>query len=89
MLITGNGQKEPFEPTNICSECASFVKLIASIEDPAVILKILAHLVAFCRGPYSGRDALIAEVALVGKGNLVDLSTLAGFLAAISFKLLE
>ena len=38
------GQKEPFEPTNICSECASFVKLIASIEDPVVIRKILAHL---------------------------------------------
>jgi hypothetical protein len=28
----------------MCSECASFVKLIASIEDPAVIRKILARL---------------------------------------------
>jgi hypothetical protein len=33
--------------------------------------------------------AMIPEAALGGKGNLVDLSMLAGFLAAISFKLLE
>jgi hypothetical protein len=32
---------------------------------------------------------MIAEAAMGGKGNLVDLSMLAGFLAAISFKLLE
>jgi hypothetical protein len=32
---------------------------------------------------------VIAEAALAGKGNLVDLSTLADFPAAISFKLLE
>jgi len=33
--------------------------------------------------------AMIPEAALGGNGNLVGLSTLAGFLAAISFKLLE
>ena len=33
--------------------------------------------------------AMIAEAALGGKGNLVGLSTLPGFLAANSFKLLE
>jgi hypothetical protein len=33
-----------FEQTNKRSDCASFVKIIASIEDPAVINQILAHL---------------------------------------------
>jgi len=33
--------------------------------------------------------AMTTEAALGGKGNLVDLRMLAGFLAAISFKLLE
>jgi hypothetical protein len=37
-------EKRSFEQTNKRSECASFVKAIASIEDPAVIQKILAHL---------------------------------------------
>jgi hypothetical protein len=32
------------EQTNKRSGCASFVKVIASIEDPEVIRKILAHL---------------------------------------------
>jgi len=44
MPMAANGQKRPFEQANKCSECASFVKIIASIEDPAVIQKILAHL---------------------------------------------
>jgi hypothetical protein len=30
--------------TNIDRECASFVRIIASIEDPMVIQKTLAHL---------------------------------------------
>ena len=38
------GQKESFEQTNIGREFASFVKVIASVEDPAVIQKILVHL---------------------------------------------
>jgi hypothetical protein len=38
------GQEQTFEQTNICSECASFVNIEASIEDPAVINQILAHL---------------------------------------------
>ena len=42
--IAANGQYRSFEKTNKRSECASFVKIIASIEDPAVIQKILAHL---------------------------------------------
>jgi hypothetical protein len=36
------GQLRSFEQTNKRSECTSFVKV--SIEDPAVIQKILAHL---------------------------------------------
>jgi len=44
MTIAGVGQQQPFEQPNIGHECASFVKIIASIEDPAVIQKILAHL---------------------------------------------
>jgi hypothetical protein len=42
--IAGVGQKESFEQTNKRSECASFVKVIASIEDPAIIKKILDYL---------------------------------------------
>jgi hypothetical protein len=42
--ISGIGQLRSFEQTNKRSECASFVKIIASIEDPEVIRKILAHL---------------------------------------------
>ena len=38
------GQLRSFEQTNKRSDCASFVKVIASIQDPAVIKKILAHL---------------------------------------------
>jgi len=44
MLITGIGHKPTFMQTNIGRECASFVRAIASSEDPAVIQKILAHL---------------------------------------------
>jgi hypothetical protein len=36
--------QQSFEQTNIGREFASFIKVIASIEDPAVIQKILAHL---------------------------------------------
>jgi hypothetical protein len=35
---------QSFEQTNKRSEFASFIKVIASIEDPAVIQKILARL---------------------------------------------
>jgi hypothetical protein len=38
------GHEQSFEQTNIGREFASFIKVIASIEDPAVIQKILAHL---------------------------------------------
>jgi hypothetical protein len=38
------GQERSFEQTNKRSDCASFVKVIASFEDPVVIQKILAHL---------------------------------------------
>jgi hypothetical protein len=38
------GQEQSFEQTKISREFASFIKVIASIEDPAVIQKILAHL---------------------------------------------
>jgi len=37
------GQRS-FEQTNERSDCASFVKVIASIEDAVVIKKILAHM---------------------------------------------
>jgi hypothetical protein len=40
----GVGHEQSFEQTNIGREFASFIKVIASIEDPAVIQKILAHL---------------------------------------------
>ena len=36
--------EQSFEQTNIGREFASFIMLLASIEDPAVIQKILAHL---------------------------------------------
>jgi hypothetical protein len=36
-------RKRSFEQAKKCSKFASFTKLIASIEDPAVIQKILAH----------------------------------------------
>jgi hypothetical protein len=38
------GHEQSFEQTNIGREFASFIKVIASIEDPAAIQKILAHL---------------------------------------------
>jgi hypothetical protein len=38
------GHEQSFEQTSKHSECASFVMVIASIEDPAVIQKILAQL---------------------------------------------
>jgi hypothetical protein len=38
------GQEQSIKQTSICSECASFVKVIVCIEDPVVIRKILAHL---------------------------------------------
>ena len=44
LSIAENGHEQPFEQTSICSECACFVKIIASIEDPAEIKQILAHL---------------------------------------------
>jgi hypothetical protein len=37
------GHKRSFEQTNKRSECACIVKIIASIEDPLVINKILAQ----------------------------------------------
>jgi len=37
-------EQRSFEQTNKRSDYASFVKIIASIEDPEVIRKILAHL---------------------------------------------
>jgi hypothetical protein len=42
--VAGSGHEQSFEQTNIGREFVSFVKVIASIEDPAVIQKILAHL---------------------------------------------
>jgi hypothetical protein len=42
--MTAPGQLRSFEQANKCSECASFVMAVASIEDPVVIQKILAHL---------------------------------------------
>jgi len=38
------GQQQSFEQTNIGRACVNFVKLIASIEDPVVAQKIIAHL---------------------------------------------
>jgi hypothetical protein len=38
------GHKPTFMQTDIGRECTSFVRIIASIEDPMVIQKILAHL---------------------------------------------
>jgi len=42
--IAANGQEQPFGQTGICSECACFVMIIASIEDPSVINQILTLL---------------------------------------------
>jgi hypothetical protein len=42
--LAASGQEQFFEQTNIGREFASFTKVIASIEDPMVIRKILAHL---------------------------------------------
>jgi hypothetical protein len=44
LRIAVAGHEQSFEQTNKRSERASFVKIIACIEDPAVIQKILAHL---------------------------------------------
>jgi hypothetical protein len=44
LICSQFGHEQPFGQTSICSECACFVKIIASIEDPAVIKQILAHL---------------------------------------------
>jgi hypothetical protein len=44
LRYAGVGQEQSFEQPNIGHEFASFIKVIASIEDPAVIQKILAHL---------------------------------------------
>ena len=38
------GQQQSFEQPNVGHEFASFIKVIASIEDPVVMSKILAHL---------------------------------------------
>jgi hypothetical protein len=43
-VVSEFGQLRSFEQTDKRSECASLVKIIASIEDPAVIKQILAHL---------------------------------------------
>jgi len=50
------GHEQSLEQTNIGREFASFIKLIASIEDPAVIQKILAHLDK--KGAFSGNRLL-------------------------------
>ena len=42
--MDGTGQKESFEQTDKRSKCGGDVRIIASIEDPAVNQKILAHL---------------------------------------------
>lgn len=42
--VAANGHKQSLEQPNTSSEFASLVKLNASIEDSAVIDKILAHL---------------------------------------------
>jgi hypothetical protein len=44
LYIAGLGQEQSFAQTTIGREFASFTKVIASIEDPMVIRKILAHL---------------------------------------------
>ena len=38
------GQEQPFEKTCFCTECSGSDYLTASIDDPAVIRKILTHL---------------------------------------------
>jgi len=42
--MVASNQEQSFEQTNIGRECTSFVRVIASSEDPAVIQKALAHL---------------------------------------------
>ena len=44
MRIAAIGHEQSFEQANIGREFASFIEAIASIEDPEVIRKILAHL---------------------------------------------
>ena len=44
LFIAAIGQERPFEQNSVYSECGGAVKVIASIEDPAVIRKILTHL---------------------------------------------
>jgi hypothetical protein len=41
---SGVGQEQPFEQTMVFTECSGSVNLTASIDDPVVIIKILAHL---------------------------------------------
>jgi len=43
MRPAGVGQKKSFEQTSICNKSCGDVSNIASIEDPAVIQKIIAH----------------------------------------------
>jgi hypothetical protein len=43
-LITAHGHKQPLEQTSNFRDCGGDVRIIASIEDPAVINQILAHL---------------------------------------------
>ncbi len=47
--MAASGQLRSFEQANKCSECASFVMVIASIEDPGVIQKILARRIAYSK----------------------------------------
>jgi hypothetical protein len=44
LLISAVGQEQSFEQAKTCSEFASLIKLNTSIEDSAVIQKILARL---------------------------------------------
>jgi hypothetical protein len=44
LRIAGPGHGQSSEQINIGRECASFIKVIASIEDLAVIQKVFAHL---------------------------------------------
>jgi hypothetical protein len=62
LICSGFGHLRSFEQANTCNDHAGSIKLIASIENPAVIKKILAHLdgkappaatalLPECRGP--------------------------------------
>jgi hypothetical protein len=79
-LISASGQKHSFKQTDKRSTNASFVTLIASIEDPAMIQKTLAHLgntagsaatalLPNCRaspnGPYAGLAGRFAPAYIV------------------------